>query len=76
MDNLKMEMERRGLSVNDFAALLGSTEQTVREKLDQVEDFTYPEAQKIRKTYFPSLRMEYLFAVSDHRNTVPAMKRR
>lgn len=67
MDNLIKEMEWHGVSVADLAVLLGCTEKAVRGKLEQTEDFTYLEAEKIHLTFFPSLRMEYLFAVSRER---------
>lgn len=61
MKNLKAEMARAGVSKEDIMNLLGCSIKTVNNKLDEVTDFTVPEAFKIRDTYFANLRMEYLF---------------
>lgn len=61
MNNLKAEMERYGITILDIQQLLGVSERTVRNKLSGETDFTYPEALNIRDTFFPNLRMEYLF---------------
>lgn len=41
--------------------LLGCSLRTVDNKLDEITDFTIPEAFKIRDTFFRNMRMEYLF---------------
>lgn len=61
MKNLKAEMVRAGVTKEDIKNLLGCSMKTVDNKLDEVTDFTIPEAFKIRDTFFSSLRMEYLF---------------
>ncbi len=61
MDNLKAEMARAGVSKEDIKNLLDCSMRTVDNKLDGVTDFTIPEAFKIRDSFFPSQRMEYLF---------------
>lgn len=64
MSNLEAEMKRFGVTNADMQNLLGVSERTVRNKLSGETDFTYPEALKIRDTFFPSFRMEYLFATT------------
>jgi predicted transcriptional regulator len=61
MKNLIAEMKRFGVTIADIQRLLDVSERTVRNKLSGDSDFTYPEAVKIRDSYFPSLRLEYLF---------------
>ena len=62
MNNLLAEMRRFGVSVSDIQRLLGCTEKTVRNKLNGHSDFVYWEAEKIRDTFFPNQRLEYLFS--------------
>lgn len=61
MKNLKAEMVRAGVSKEDIMKLLGCSMRTVDNKLDEITDFTIPEAFKIRDTFFGNMRMEYLF---------------
>ena len=61
MKNLIAEMKRYGITVADIQRLLGVSEKTVRNKLSGETDFTYHEALKIRDSFFPNYRMEYLF---------------
>lgn len=61
MRNLKAEMARTGVSKEDIMNLLGCSLRTVDNKLDEITDFTIPEAFKIRDTFFRNMRMEYLF---------------
>lgn len=62
MRNLLAEMARYGVSNNDIQALLSCTDKTVRNKLNGVTDFSFGEAMKIRDTFFPGMRLEYLFS--------------
>lgn len=61
MDNLKAEMQRNGLTVRDIMVTIGCSEKTARNKINGETDFTYPEAEKVRNSLFPGMRMEYLF---------------
>lgn len=63
LKNLEAEMARYGVTNNDIKSLLGCSDRTVTNKLNGETDFTVPEALKIRNTFFPNLRLEYLFAV-------------
>ena len=62
MRNLSAEMARYGVSNNDIQALLSCTDKTVRNKLNGVTEFSFGEAVKIRDTFFPGIRLEYLFS--------------
>jgi len=59
--NLAAEMTRNKITRYDIAKLLGNTYNTVSLKINGHYEFTVTEAQKIQKTYFPDLTMEYLF---------------
>lgn len=65
MRNLSAEMARYGVSNMDIQALLGCSQKTVTNKLSDNTAFSVGEAIKIRDTFFPGLRIEYLFARAD-----------
>jgi predicted transcriptional regulator len=62
MNNLSAEMARYGVSILDIESILGCTERTVRNKLNGVTEFSIGEAFALRDTFFPNMRLEYLFA--------------
>ena len=62
MRNLRAEMIRYGVSSSDIQALLSCTDKTVKNRLDGVSEFSVGDSMKIRDTFFPGLRLEYLFA--------------
>lgn len=62
MKNLKAEMARFGVSNLDIQNALGCSAKTVLNKLDGTTEFTMSEGFKIQNTFFPSMRLEYLFA--------------
>ena len=62
MRNLSAEMARYGGSNMDIQSLLGCSSKTVTNKLSDNTAFSVSEAIKIRDTFFPGLRIEYLFA--------------
>lgn len=65
MRNLSAEMARYGVSNMDIQNLIGCSPKTVTNKLSDNTAFSIGEAIKIRDTFFPGLRIEYLFASSD-----------
>ena len=67
MKNLLAEMTRSGVRIQDIQNLLGCTDRTVRNKLDEKTEFSISEALKIRNALFPGLRVEYLFAEEDQK---------
>lgn len=62
MNNLKAEMSRSNISFCDLARAIEKTERCVRDKASGRAAFTFPEALKIRDTYFSGMSLEYLFA--------------
>ena len=61
MKNLSAEMVRFGVGVADLQRILNCTDKTVRNKLSGATEFSVHEAFTIRDSFFPGLRIEYLF---------------
>lgn len=59
--NLKAEMARRGVMCIDLANLLGVRPATISAKIGCKSQFTFEEAQKIQRGFFPELELQYLF---------------
>ena len=59
--NLRCEMERYGVRRTDIQELIGCSPKTVDNKISGASDFGIMDAIKIRDTFFPGLRLEYLF---------------
>lgn len=67
MNNLNAEMSRFGLTEADLANCLGCTVDTIKNKLKGISEFSARDSFKIRDTFFPGMRLEYLFAeYKDH----------
>lgn len=62
--NLRAEMVRRQVSIEDIAKLLGVAVTTARNKLAGRTPFTVNEALKIQKSVFPDKEIDYLFGGS------------
>lgn len=60
--NLRKEMLGNRRTIRDLAQLLEISEQSASNKLSEVTDFTFPEAEKIKRIMFPQFTYEYLFA--------------
>ena len=67
MRNLSAQMARYGVTNADIQRLLSCTDKTVRNKIGGMSEFSISEAFKIRDTFFPSLRVEYLFSSADEK---------
>lgn len=65
MRNLSAEMIRYGVSNADIQTALSCSSKTVANKLNETTEFSVGEAMTIRDTFFPGLRIEYLFAKGD-----------
>lgn len=63
--NLKAEMARNGISNKQIAEVLGIDVSTVSAKLNAYDRLKYCEAEKIRKTFFPDMQIDYLFAIDE-----------
>ncbi len=62
MRNLQAEMARYGVKNKDLSSLLSCTDKTIKNKLDGETEFTVGEALSVRDSFFPGLRISYLFA--------------
>ncbi len=63
--NLKAEMARNDISNKQIAEALGIDVSTVSAKLNTYDRLKLCEAEKIRKVFFPNMKIEYLFATED-----------
>lgn len=64
--NLKSEFVKRNLQPSvEIAKALKCNERTARNKLNGVTRFTVEDAKSIKKTYFPKISIEYLFATDE-----------
>ena len=59
--NLRMALRQKGISVKQYAEVLGIGEKTVQNKLTVKTDFTYPEFRKTCTLLF-EYNADYLFA--------------
>lgn len=66
MKNLLAEMARYKVSKADIREVLSCSDKTVWNKLNGITEFSVDEATKIRDTFFPSMKIEYLFARADN----------
>lgn len=59
--NLKGEMAKRNIKVEDVASTLKIHRNSASNKINGDTSFSIEEAVKIRDTYFPELSLKYLF---------------
>lgn len=69
LSNLAGEMKRCGVTISDIQKLPGCSQRTVKNKISGVSEFSFPETMKIRAEFFPSDRLEYLFAPEEQIHT-------
>ncbi len=62
---LKGEMAKRDITNEAIAECLGIHRNSVANKVNGATAFSFEEAIKIRNTFFPSYKLEELFALSD-----------
>lgn len=60
-DNLRTALQQKGISIKQYAEVLGTGEKTVQNKLTGRTDFTYPEFRKTCTLLF-EYNADYLFA--------------
>ena len=65
MQNLAAEMARNGVKICDLQRVMRCSESTVRHKIAGTTAFSINEALAIRDTFFPGMRLEYLFLKQD-----------
>ena len=61
LGNFRKAMRDKGISVSAIAALIGTTDKTVNNKINGDTDFTVPEAILIRDNLFPEYDLCYLY---------------
>ncbi len=59
--NLEAEMARENITVPMLSKCIGKTERATRNKLNGKTQFTWPEVQAIRDSFFPEMDLRYLF---------------
>lgn len=59
--NLKGELAKKGITIEEVARFLGIHRNSVANKINGDSSFTIDEAFKIQKKYFPKLSLDYLF---------------
>lgn len=64
--NLRAEMARNDVTIGEMAEALGVRYATVSDKLNGKSRFYYDEASKIKRHFFPSCQLEYLFESNNH----------
>lgn len=65
--NLKAEMARKGISIEEVSKALDIHRNSVANKINGDTPFTVEEAFKIHDKYFPKLSLDYLFATEDEK---------
>lgn len=66
--NLKAEMARKNILFKDLAKVLKITDKSVANKINGVTEFNRREMFILKKTLFPDLQIEYLFADTPDRS--------
>lgn len=67
--NLRGEMARKGITIEELARFLGIHRNSVSNKINGETPFSVNEAFEIQKKYFPKLSLEYLFKKENEPDT-------
>ena len=62
LKNLKTGLDQKGITVRVLAGVLGVTERTAWNKLNEETEITFQEAMKVSEELFPEYKMKFLFA--------------
>lgn len=62
LSNLKKALDNKNISLKAYASVLGISEKSAWNKINEETLLTYPEARKTKKDLFPEYDFEYLFA--------------
>lgn len=62
LKNLKKALENKNITLRAYATVLGVSEKTARNKINEETAFTYPEVKKTRTDLLPEYDTDYLFA--------------
>lgn len=60
--NLKKALESKGITLRAYAAVIGVSEKTAWNKINEETPITYQEARTTKRELFPEYDEEYLFA--------------
>lgn len=63
--NLNAEMARHNIKQSNIANALNIKKATVSDKVNNKTSFKIDECKEIKKSFFPNLSLEYLFATKD-----------
>lgn len=69
--NLRAEMARKGITVQEIADSIGVNRDTASRKLSRKSSFTLDEAFKIERQFFGGLGVLYLFSEANTDNPEP-----
>ena len=64
--NLRAEMARKKISIEEMADFLGIHRNSVANKINGSSSFSIEESVKIQEKYFPELGLKYLFSRDQH----------
>ena len=64
-NNLKGEMAKKNVTIEEIAECLNVHRNSVANKINGRSKFSISEAFKIQKNFFPELEVEYLFAIAE-----------
>lgn len=62
LKNLKRALDDKNISFKAYAAVLGTSEKTVWNKINEETTFSYPEVRKTKTELLPEYDTDYLFA--------------
>lgn len=62
LKNLKNALDMKGISIKAYASVLGISEKSVWNKVNEETAITYPEAKTTKSELFPEYDFDYLFA--------------
>lgn len=73
LKNLKTGLDQKGITVRVLAGVMGVTERTAWNKLNEETGISFQEAMKVSEELFPEYKMKFLFA-SDKEESKRGMK--
>lgn len=62
LGNLKAALDSKNITLRAYAAVLGVSEKTIWNKINEETPFTYPEVKKTKSDVLPEYDSDYLFA--------------
>lgn len=62
-NNLNAELSRRGMTQKELASKIGINPSTLSKKMNGIQDFTLPEAKRIKQILSVDISIDELFSV-------------